>query len=184
MNQILSDKKNIILIAALIIIIILSFVLVIHPLSNNLTNTYQNYLDKKAELEAAEDKFQSLKKLEDKQQDIIEANENFLKFIPNEQETEDIMVSLDALAQETNNNLLEFSVQKDATKSGQSTTSSRFAKKNIEIDLTGNFNTVLDFIQKAENLQRFNQINSLNLSVCQTSGNIGLGLSLYIFYQK
>ncbi|MFH1749588.1 MAG: type 4a pilus biogenesis protein PilO [bacterium] len=183
MHQILSDKKNIILITALIIIIILSFVLVIHPLSKNFTNTYQNYLDKKAELEATEDKFQSLKKLGDIQQDIIEANENFLKFIPNEQETEDIMVSLDALARETSNNLPEFSVKEESDKKSEQSTT-RFARKNIEIDLAGNFNTVLDFIQKAENLQRFNQINSLNLSVCPTSGSIDLGLSLYIFYQK
>ncbi|MFC1656877.1 type 4a pilus biogenesis protein PilO [Patescibacteria group bacterium] len=185
MNQILSDKKNIILIAALMIIIILSFFLIIHPLSNNLTNTYQAYLDKKAELEATEDKFNSLKELDDIKEDIVEANENFLKFIPNAQQTEDIMVSLDALARETSNRLPEFSVKdENDKKSSTSGTSSRFARKDIEIDLAGNFDTVLDFIQKAENLQRFNQINSLNLSACPTSGSIDLGLSLYIFYQK
>ena len=93
------------------------------------------------------------------------------------------MVSLDALARETSNNLTGFSVKVESDKKSELSTT-RFARKDIEIDLAGNFNTVLDFIQKAENLQRFNQINSLDLSACPTSGSIDLGLSLYIFYQK
>ncbi len=183
MHQILTDKKNIILTIALVIIVALSFILIIHPMSNNLKKTYQDYIDKKAELDATEEKFQSLKKLENIQEDIINANQNFLKFIPNEQETEDIMVSLDALARETSNNLPDFSV-KDGDKKKNIKGTTRFSKKNIEISLTGNFDTVLDFIQKAENLQRFNQINSLNLSADSSTGIIDLGLSLYTFYKK
>lgn len=180
MNQLISDKKNLILIISLVLIIVLSFIFIVKPLANKVKNTYQNYLDKNATLATLEEKYETLKEFQDIETEITEANQNFLKFIPDEQESEDIMVSLDALARQTSNILPSFSVSKE----DPTETSGRIAKRNIEITLGGTFANILDFIQKAENLQRFNQIDSISLNACPQTGNINTTIKLFIFYKK
>jgi len=182
MQQIFGDRNNLILSIALGLIVILSLIFVIHPLASKFRNTYKDYLDKNAELQSLEKKYAELEKLEDIEDEIIQANENFLKFIPNQQESEDMMVTLDALARQTSNNLPNFSV---AAETKDTKTSGRIAKKTLDITLEGSFANVLNFIQKAENLQRFNQINSLSISTSTNAeNNISANLTLSIFYQK
>ena len=182
MQQIFGNKNNLILSIALGLIILFGLIFVIHPLASKFRNTYKDYLDKNAELSGLEEKYAELGKLENIEDEIIQANENFLKFIPNQQESEDMMVTLDALARETSNNLPNFSV---ASETGDTKTSGRIAKKTLDITLEGSFANILNFIQKAENLQRLNQINSLSISSSsKTENNISVNLTLSIFYQK
>ncbi len=180
MNKLISDKKNLILIIMLILIIAVSMAIIIFPLTNYLKNSYQNYLDNSAKLLALEEKYKDLKELENEQKDIIQANENFLKFIPDEQESEDMMVTLDALAKQTSNSLPKFSVSEEE----ETAASGRVATKKIDISLEGSFSNILYFIQKIENLQRFNQIQSFSFNACPKTGNITSNLILNIFYKK
>ena len=125
MNKAIQNQKNLIFIVIILIIVALSIIFVLNPLANISKNNYQSYLDTNAELRTLNKKYENLKEYKKIESEIVKANENFLKFIPDQDQTEDIMVSLDALAKKTSNSLPTFTVVDSTT---NTKTSGRIAR--------------------------------------------------------
>jgi Tfp pilus assembly protein PilO len=174
-------QKNLYLVIALITIIALAFVFVIQPLTSNLVKQYAKMLEKSSKAGSIQDKYSALQDAYEKYDLIREANDNFLKFIPNKRDNENFMLSLEAVAKDTGTTLPEVSINEPAN---DATTGLPVGVSNVvfEITVKGKYAQVLKFIQKTERLQRFNQISEVSLD--QQEDSLSASIKLSSFYKK
>lgn len=182
MSKLSSAEKNLVLGIILLLVGILLIFFTFQPLVNNLKSNYQSYLDKNAEASALENKIKSLKQLKTLESEIKQADADFIKFIPNNSEDEDVMVTLSALASDTGNSLPNFSINASNT-TAQKNSSSQFGQKQLTLGLTGTLPNILKFIDSAQSLKRYNKITSIAISNDQT-GNLQANILMDIYYKK
>lgn len=185
--------KNYVLALVYIVIIAALLVFGILPYFNNLTRNQSEYQKVRSDLNAALSKYTQLTKLSKDQQEINDIKDDVFELLPENPETADFVVKVEALAEDLSvpDYISSVSTSQE-TYSGSTTakkksTASGTNKSEIAYSIVfkSNYTTVESFIEKLLAFPRFTAIQSINASGYDSENDtLNFKLNGLLYYGK
>ncbi len=164
------QTKNYILTLVYLVIIIALVVFGILPHVNELSANQSEYSETKNTLDATLKKYTQLAELAKSEQEILSVKEDVDELVPDDQNTSDFVVKLEALAKDLAIPDYISSISTNQASSTSATTSAakkkEDSKKEISysISFSSNYTTIESFLDKLYNFPRFSTIKNINIT--------------------
>ena len=185
----LINTKNYVVTVIYILIIVALIVFGIFPYINTLSANQSKYNETRDSLNATLKKYTQLSELAKNEQEIVSTKKDVYELIPDNEETADFVVKLEALAKELTipEYINSISTSQIMSTSSSSKTPKKDAKKEVSysIGFTSNYTTIQSFLEKLYNFPRFTTIKNINISGYNSEEDtLSFKLNGVIYYGK
>jgi len=163
------NTKNYITSIVYLLAIVALIVFGILPFIDKLSTNQANYSDTRKTLDSTLKKYTQLTELSKNEQEILSIKEDVYELIPNDSETANFVVKLEAVATDLSipDYISSISTSQTATSNAKTAAQKqKDAKKEVSysIGFTSNYTTIKSFLDKLYDFPRFTTIKNINIS--------------------
>jgi len=179
------DQKFYALVGGNLLILLLIGFFAVRPVLGMLNAHTTEITRTKAEIASAETKVVELRKLKDTYAASEQTYAPIIQSLPRTKDVAGYQTQLDDLAQLTSNNLTVVDTSASSKVGAPAAAPAQaggFPTIPVKAELTGTYATVLDFVQRVEQMDRFTRVTSMEVQGSDSSGALKAILELQTLY--